>query len=177
MGASAWRKCLRCAHGSIQWRKHHFHARMAVEEGDEKFFVRLPRAAGKEGERATREYFNDWQIYFVFQYVGHSVETGVAGYFHVCHADGAQQRGGLLVLHEQGVVAMQHFPEQASVRAEKHLRGAENRRNDIGRNRSAMQFVEVVAPKFVFHEDSFLNIDGIEEATHFLRACRKEDSR
>ena len=51
--------------------------------------------------------------------------------------------------------AAQHFAEETAVWTEEELRRAEYGRYDIGGDVSPFQFVEVVAPKLIFHKDGF----------------------
>ena len=71
-------------------------------------------------------------------------------------------------------ITFQHLSEHAAIAFEKSLCRAEYRGNDIGRDIATVQFLQVVAPKFVFDENCSFHIDSIQKAAHIRRKVKRK---
>lgn len=148
----------------FMWSDDESHFGMEVEPGHIDVFISLPRRADYEPHAGVGgETGEAGDVDCGTHYVGNAVETGVARHGHVFYSDDFQQAARAFVLHVKVCEAVKHAAKHLAAASEKALSGAENRGNDICGDATAVQFLEIIAPEFIFYEDGHGGAGQLDE--------------
>ena len=127
---------------------------VAVDVVEENLLVGGPCAAGHEDGVPLGEAFDEREGARGATDVDDAVKTRVARHGDVVfHPDAREQLDRKAVLNKKVGDAPQTAGVTATVPLEKNLAGAENAAHGVDGNAVAVEYVDVVAPKFVFDED------------------------
>ena len=139
---------------------------LLIEVRQEDSFVLGPRATDDQEATATRElrYRRD-----ILRCTGDLLDTVKACI--PCDLDRLdtmlqKKRARSLVLHVETAEEVQQAQVPASVATEEELVGAEDRRDEVGRDRARSQLAEHRRPEVVLDEDSYRRVRQIKEAAH-----------
>ena len=139
---------------------------LLIEVRQEDSFVLGPRATDDQEATATRElrYRRD-----ILRCTGDLLDTVEARI--PCDLDRLdtmlqKKRARSLVLHVETAEEVQQTQVPASVATEEELVGAEDRRDEVGRDRARCQLAEHRRPEVVLDEDSDRRVRQIKEATY-----------